>query len=335
MNGELRVLFPQVKTKNTFVFETKLFSPEDKLIMAPMQNLTGYLFRNAYDKLFPNIIDKAITPFISITHGSNSFSKRKFRDVLKENNTSNLEIIPQVLGNDINAMIEIAEALFSLGYKEMNLNLGCPFERTLKKDRGAGLLKDTKRIENIIEGVINRIPISLSLKLRLGVEDTEDIYRLIPIINSYPIKNIIIHPRLAVDKYESEVNLNCFEDIIPIVNKRVVYNGDIFSREDFNKLKLRFPSINDWMLGRGLINNPLLPFEIKSNEYFQKEEGMIALHAELLKTATSVNKMKEYWSYFSKGLNIEADKLSIIYSCTTFEELDKEVRNIIKDMIKE
>ncbi len=335
MNGELRVLFPQVKTKNTFVFKTKLFSPEDKLIMAPMQNLTGYLFRNAYDKLFPNIIDKAITPFISITHGSNSFSKRKFRDVLKENNTSNLEIIPQVLGNDINAMIEIAEALFSLGYKEMNLNLGCPFERTLKKDRGAGLLKDTKRIENIIEGVINRIPISLSLKLRLGVEDTEDIYRLIPIINSYPIKNIIIHPRLAVDKYESEVNLNCFEDIISKVNKRVVYNGDIFSREDFNKLKLRFPLINDWMIGRGLINNPLLPFEIKSNEYFQKEEGMIALHAELLKTATSVNKMKEYWSYFSKGLNIEEDKLSIIYSCPTLEELDKGVRNIIKDMIKE
>lgn len=334
MNGELRVLFPQIKTKNTFVFETKLFSPEDKLIMAPMQNLTGYLFRNAYDKLFPNIIDKAITPFISITHGSNCFSKRKFRDVLKEHNTSKMEIIPQVLGNDINAMIEIAEALFSLGYKEMNLNLGCPFERTLKKDRGAGLLSDTKRIENIIEGVINKIPINLSLKLRLGVEEKDDIYRLIPIINYYPIKNIIIHPRLAIDKYESKVNLDCFEDVISKVNKRVVYNGDIFSKEDFNNLKLRFPTINDWMIGRGLLNNPLLPFEIRSNEYFQKEEGVLALHEELLKTAKSANKMKEYWSYFSKGLNIEEDKLSIIYSCTTLEELDKEVRKIIRDMTK-
>jgi tRNA-dihydrouridine synthase len=335
MNGELRVLFPQIKTENTFVFETRLFTSKDRLILAPMQDLTDYRFRNAYDRLFPNSIDRAVTPFISITHGNLSFGKRKYRDVIKENNSSKMEIIPQVMGNDIEGMVRIAEVLLSMGYSEMNWNLGCPFERTLKKDRGAGLLKDTSRIERIIEDVVSRTTINLSLKLRLGVEDKADIYRLIPIINALPIKNIIIHPRLAIDKYDAKVDLDCFEDILSKVNKRVVYNGVIFSKEDFNKLKLRFPTINDWMIGRGILFNPLLPFEIKSIEYFNKSKSVLALHSELLKTCSSVNKMKEYWSYFSQGLNIEEDKLSIIYSCETLEELDEKVRDIIKEMIKE
>ncbi len=329
MGGELRVIIPQIKTQNTFVFETKLFSKEDKLIMAPMQDLTDYRFRNAYDKLFPNTIDKAVTPFISITHGNLSFGKRKYREILKENNTSKMEIIPQVLGNDIQGMKDIAEVIYSLGYKEMNWNLGCPFERMFKKDRGAALLKDTERIENIIDNVVNAIPISLSLKLRLGVEDTDDIYRLIPIINTYPVNNIIIHPRLAIDKYDSKVDLDVFEDILSKVNKRVVYNGDIFSKEDFNNLKLRFPSIKDWMIGRGILFNPTLAYEIKSIEHFDKEKAVLDLHTELFKTTKTVNKMKEYWGYFAKGLSLSDEKMSLIYNSSNLEELDRTIRQIL------
>lgn len=330
MNGELRVLFPQIKSENTFVFETRLFTPQDKLYMAPMQFLTDYRFRNAYDKIFPNAIDKAITPFISLTHGSLKFGKRKYKEVLKENNISEMDIIPQVLGNDINGLIEVADALFSLGYKEMNWNLGCPYRRSLNKDRGAGLLKDTQRIEKIIDAIVNKIPINLSLKLRLGVESIDDIYRLIPIINAYPLSRVVIHPRLAKDKYSSEVDLNCFEDILSKLNKRVVYNGDIFSKQDFNRLKMRFPSVCDWMIGRGLLFNPCLPYEIKLMEYPIKKERIIALHNELLKNFSSVNKLKEYWTFFAKGLFLNESDINLIYETKTTDELDIVVKRILK-----
>lgn len=329
MGYELDFLYPRAKVEDTIIFNTNLWTSEDKLIMAPMHALTGYAFRNAFDKSFPQSIDKAVTPFISLTHGSLGYSRRKYFDVLKENNLSNIEIIPQVLGNDSKGIIELSNTLVSLGYKELNWNLGCPFERVMRKDRGAALLKDTKRIERIISEVINKIQISFSIKVRLGFETTDDIYRLIPIINSYPINNVIIHPRLGVDKYESKVDLDCFEDVAKQINKRIIYNGDIFSKEDFKKLKLRFPQINEWMIGRGLLFNPLLPSEIKSIEYPNKKERILAFHNELIKGAKSVNKIKEYWKYFAVGLKWNKEKIELLLKTETLEELD----NLIKDII--
>ena len=124
MGYELNFLYPKVKVENTFVFNTRLWTSKDKLIMAPMHTLTGYVFRNAFDNIFPQSIDKAITPFISLTHGNLEFSKRKYSDLLKENNTSTIEIIPQVLGNDPKGIIEVCNTVFQLGYKEINWNIG-------------------------------------------------------------------------------------------------------------------------------------------------------------------------------------------------------------------
>lgn len=329
MGYELNFLYPKVKVENTFVFNTRLWTSKDKLIMAPMHTLTGYVFRNAFDNIFPQSIDKAITPFISLTHGNLEFSKRKYSDLLKENNTSTIEIIPQVLGNDPKGIIEVCNTVFQLGYKEINWNIGCPNQRVMKKDRGAALLKDTLRIERIISEVIEKIQIQFSIKIRLGDQSKEDIYRLIPIINQYPINNVIIHPRLAIDSYEKAVDLDSFEDVIKQINKRIVYNGDIFTKDDFSTLKLRFPQINDWMIGRGLLFNPLLPSEIKSIEYVDKKERILAFHNELIKETKSLNKFKEYWNYFAVGLSWSQEKLNLLFQTQTIEELDNLVKNNI------
>lgn len=329
MGFEINFLGPKVKVENTFVFDTRLWTSKDKLIMAPMLGLTEYYFRNAFSKIFPQNIDKAVTPFISLTHGNLEFANRKYRDVIRENNNQEIDLVPQVLGNDPKGMIEVANALFSMGYKEMNWNLGCPYKRMLRKNRGAALLKDTDKIEQVIEEIINKIPINLSLKIRLGYDTTDDIYRLIPIINSYPINNVIIHPRIGVDKYDSEVDLDCFEDVFKQIKKCIIYNGDIVKAQDFNKLKLRFPQIKDWMIGRGILYNPFLPAEIKGIEYVDKKERLIAFHSELTKGVNSINKLKEYWKYFAKGLCLEDEKLDQLLKAKTIEELDKLVRELL------
>jgi tRNA-dihydrouridine synthase B len=329
MGFEINFLGPKVKVEKTFVFDTRLWTSKDKLIMAPLHTLTGHNFRNAFIKAFPESIDKIVAPFISLSHGSIRSGNRKYRDVLKENNNNGIDLIPQVLGNDINGIIEVANVLFSMGYKEINLNLGCPFKKITDKNRGASLLKDTDKIEEIIKEIIDKTQINISLKIRLGYDTRDDIYRLIPIINSYPISNIIIHPRLGVDEYNSEVDLDCFEDISKLIQKRIIYNGDIFKVEDFNKLKLRFPQINDWMIGRGLLYNPLLPSEIKGINYVDKKERLLAFHSLLVESVKSVNKLKEYWTYFAKGLCWEDEKLNQLLKAETIEELDKLVRELL------
>lgn len=329
MGFEINFLGPKVKVEDTFVFDTKLWTSKDRLIMAPMHTLTEYGFRNAFIKAFPESIDKIVAPFISLSHGSTKSGNRKYRDVLKENNNNEIDLIPQVLGNDINGITEVANVLFSMGYNEMNLNLGCPFKKITNKNRGASLLKDTDKIEEIIKEIIDKTQINISLKVRLGYDTKDDIYRLIPIINSYPISNVIIHPRLGVDEYNSEVDLDCFEDVSKLIKKRIIYNGDIFKVEDFNKLKLRFPQINDWMIGRGLLYNPLLPSEIKGINYVDKKERLLAFHSLLVEAAKSVNKLKEYWTYFAVGLGLEDKKLEQLLKTETIEELDKLARELL------
>ncbi len=329
MGFEINFLGPKVKVENTFVFDIRLWTSKDRLIMAPLHTLTEHNFRNAFVKAFPDSIDKIIAPFISLSHGSIKSGNRKYRDVLKENNNNEIDLIPQVLGNDINGIIEVANVLFSMGYKEMNLNLGCPFKKITNKNRGAALLKDTDRIEEIIKEVIDKTQINVSLKIRLGYDTRDDIYRLIPVINSYPISNVIIHPRLGVDEYNSKVDLDCFEDVSKLIKKRIIYNGDIFRVEDFTKLKLRFPQINDWMIGRGLLYNPLLPSEIKGINYVDKKERLLAFHSLLVESVKSVNKLKEYWTYFAKGLCLEDEKLNQLLKTETIEELDKLARELL------
>ncbi|MCK9163720.1 MAG: tRNA-dihydrouridine synthase family protein [Bacteroidales bacterium] len=331
MGFEINFLGPKVKVENTFVLNTKLWTADDKLIMAPMHAITNYVFRNSFDKVFPEAIDKAITPFISLTHGNLTFNKRKYSDILIENNTSSFDIIPQVLGNDPKGIIDLCEISSQLGYREVNWNIGCPQDRIMNKDRGAGLLRDTDRIEKILSEVLDNIDINFSIKIRLGKSSKEDISRLIPIINQYPISNVIIHPRLAIDKYEKEVDLDSFEESAKLINKRIIYNGDIFSKEDFNKLKLRFPNINDWMIGRGLLFNPCLASEIKSINYIDKKERLLALHSELIREGVSLNKLKGCWSYFLFGLNWQEDKTKILFNCKTIEDFDKFVGDNIYD----
>ena len=94
-----------------------------KYYLAPMEGITGFIYRNTYKKFFDNI-DKYFTPFIVPT-SSKSFKTKELRDILPENNKG-MNIVPQILTNDSDGFITTARKLQQLGYSEINLNLGCP-----------------------------------------------------------------------------------------------------------------------------------------------------------------------------------------------------------------
>ena len=93
-----------------------------KLYLAPMEELTGYVFRNALDKHFGGV-DKYITPFIS--PDNNIMKMRTFREIDPSNNEG-LSVVPQILANDPELFNETADRIAGLGYKEININFGCP-----------------------------------------------------------------------------------------------------------------------------------------------------------------------------------------------------------------
>ncbi len=236
---------------------------QDVIELAPMRGFTDAIFRNALDALFDGI-DIMMAPFISSVSGTR-VKPKLLRDLLPENNARR-DLIPQILGKSADEFIVMAQALYDLGYDTVNWNLGCPYAKVAKKQRGSGLLPYPDRIDAFLEQVNATIPNRLSVKVRLGRFHCDELFELMPIFNRYPLVEVIIHPRTGVQMYSGQVNLDAFQVCAEQSVHPVVYNGDIVSLDSFRQLKQKLHNVSAWMIGRGILSNPFLPEIIKSGQ---------------------------------------------------------------------
>jgi len=147
----------------------------------------------------------------------------------------------------------------------LNWNLGCPYPMVAKRGMGSGLLRTPEKIDEILSRIYTETDIQVSVKMRLGYESPQEIFHVLPVLEKYPLANITIHPRIGKQLYRGEVDLKVFEECLGQTSHKIIYNGDITSVRIFRELKERFPTINHWMIGRGLIADPFLPTMIKAD----------------------------------------------------------------------
>jgi tRNA-dihydrouridine synthase len=272
-----------------------------KYYLAPMEGITGYIYRNTYEKFFHNI-DKYFTPFV-VPNKSRSLKTKELRDILPENNKG-MNIVPQILTNDSEKFITASRKLQQLGYNEVNLNLGCPAGTVVSKNRGSGFLAKREELDIFLYEIFKMDDMKISIKTRIGKDSPEEFYELIKIYNRYPIEELIIHPRTQKDFYGNKPNLEIFKDALAVTTNPVCYNGDIFTVDDNNKLIKAFPEVKTVMVGRGIIANPGLMNEIKNSTNIDKEvlkdfhDEILNKYVELFNEDRNVLfKMKEIWSY--------------------------------------
>lgn len=274
-----------------------------KFYLAPMEGITGHIYRNSYEKYFHNI-DKYFTPFI-VPNQSVSLKTKELKDLLPQNNKG-LNIVPQILTNDAEGFILTANKLKQLGYEEINLNLGCPAGTVVSKKRGSGFLAYPEELDKFLDEIYKIDNMKISIKTRLGKERADEFYKLIEIYNKYPLEELIIHPRTREDFYGNTPNLEVFKDALKLSKHSICYNGDIFTLNSYNKIINEFLEVNKVMLGRGILANPGLIGEIKNNEFANKEIIKM-FHDEIFEKYTillnedknAMYRMKELWGYMS------------------------------------
>jgi len=308
------------------------------LHLAPLHGVTNRIFRNIYAAHFSGI-DCAMAPFISSIHSENTYAKGRanhFKDILPEQNTS-LPLIPQLLSNDASSFIETAKTIADYGYKEVNWNLGCPFPMVTNKKRGSGFLPHTELIKEMLSSICSSIPIKLSIKLRLGYNTNDEIYRLMPILNEYDLSGVILHPRLGVQMYTGSVDLDGFQKAYDLCNHKLVYNGDIKDLSFYKTVSQRFPLIQEYMLGRGLISNPFLPSLIKGEALPENHleivknyhDALYASYAEVLFGPKHLlDKMKEIWTYLALSFSNVEKELKNISRAKTLEDYAVSVKAV-------
>jgi len=310
-----------------------------KIWLAPMLGFTEYKFRNVYARHFQGI-DLAISPFITLVMGKR-VKYSHLKDLWPENNIGQT-IVPQVIGNEKDEFVLMANQLYDMGFKSINWNLGCPVHRVARKKRGSGMLPYPELINEILEYVLSRTPISLSIKMRLGYETPDEIDNLLPILNSYPLDYIVLHPRIGRQLYGGTVDLKKFHEVYPQIRHKIIYNGDIFRKEDYENLNNTYPELHDWMLGRAIFVNPFLPAQMKGIPLPEAEEAreiFAAFHQDLLHTMRTtakfernyLNKMKEYWQYFQLMFFHSPEKLHALFRSTDADDFAALAQKIILD----
>lgn len=286
------------------------------LYFAPLEGIGGYIYRNAQADYFEKA-DKYYSPFLA-PNQNRSISPKEYKDIAPEHN-EDITLVPQIMANNAEIFLKAAQELEQLGYKEINLNLGCPSRTVVTKYRGAGFLAKPDALEQFLEEVYSKLNIRLSLKTRLGMEDEEEFEHLLDIYNKFPVSELIIHPRVQTDYYKNTPRMESFLNALEKSKNPVVYNGDIFNKEKYQQV-MKQMDVSGVMLGRGVLANPALFGEIRGTEKLSKER-LWEFHERLLADYTQemsgernvLFKMKELWFYLA-------------WSFTNTEKYEKKIR---------
>lgn len=301
-----------------------------QILLAPLRGLTDSPFRLAFQETFSGL-DASYAPFIVVAR----HKEKKRKEVLLKikNNKEIAPVIPQFLGNNGEYLGTFAAEAKKLGYLEVNWNLGCPHPVVAKRGKGSGLMESPKKVRAILDEFFAFDVPELSVKIRLGWDDPEAWKKIFQVFKDFPIQKIIVHPRLGIEQYEGKASLDAFEEMQQHFDSPLIYNGDIYTLEDYEKLIQRFPALKAVMLGRGLLQNPALAEAIKG----QKAEKSLKRNFQLLKKAgeqyilsmqnegNALMHCKELWGHLRKSFPVPdaSDRKKILKSKTIDEFLNR------------
>lgn len=262
---------------------------------APLEGLTDNVYRQLHHKYFPGV-DRYYTPFFSPTV-HRALTPREARE-LPPADTLGCDTVPQLLTKVAEDFVWMADQCRLLGYKEVNLNLGCPSGTVTAKGKGSGMLRDPDFLDRFLDKIFRGSPLPISIKTRIGFRDPEEFPGLMEIFNQYPVRELTVHPRVREDFYKGKVHMDAFRYALDNSRAPVCYNGDIRSIAEAEAIGKAFPEISAVMVGRGLIADPgmFAPNGTDPKILGQfMDELFDAYYAQFGSARNTMFRMKEHW----------------------------------------
>lgn len=304
-----------------------------KFYLAPMEGITTYIYRNAYNRYFGGI-DKYFTPFIA----SKKMNRRELNEILPEHN-QNMNVVPQILTNRADEFLQITKRLTEYGFRTVNLNLGCPSGTVTARKRGAGFLSVPDELDSFLYEIYDKSPLKISIKTRIGVESVDEWAHILDIYKKYPLAELIIHPRLQKELYKFTPHKEAFAAAAAaLTDTPLCYNGNITSPGSYTELLNAVPQTDCIMIGRGILRNPALVTQLRQPMTISKET-LRAFHNEIFDGYASLMsgetpalfKMKDLWTYMSESFAASDRYLKKIRKASNFTEYQIAVNNLFRE----
>lgn len=303
--------------------------------MAPLEGITTYVFRAVYHRHFKDF-DKYFTPFLTSTN----LSWKEKNEIAPEHNEG-LNLVPQILTNIPDTFACIANQLKAYGYETVNLNLGCPSGTVVSKKRGAGQLRDTYALEHFFEEIFEKSDVKISVKTRIGMEDSCEWEDILEVYKKFPFEEIIVHPRLRKDFYNGLPRMDAYRQIYECgLNIPICYNGDIVSLESAQKIVEQFPGTDSCMIGRGMLRNPDILSSTKQNtcapeKLYEFLQDLCESYKKLYGPGQDRNvlfKLKDIWNFLGLSYPDKERELKKIRKADSISEYNIAVRDFISSV---
>ena len=296
------------------------------MILAPLRGVTIRCFRETFaEEIRAAGFTEAITPFISAISGFDPLKDRELReqgtgigDRGSGNREQGLRVTPQFIGKDPEALRDCLEKIKAAGYDTADLNCGCPFPMVRNKGRGSGILRTPEGLRRMLEVGCDVMGAGkFSVKARLGVDRSDELLKLMPMINEFPLRFLTVHARTARQMYAGVCDAGGLEEVWKVAKVPIVVNGDIPFPVPPNLPK--HPNVPNLrlMIGRGFIR--WLGMRTDATDLLNRY--IAASQAELCGDRPVLGRMKELIAYW-KDLPQWRRRWNVIKICRTVDELN-------------
>ena len=276
---------------------------------APLQGFTESAYRLAHSKFAPGI-HTYYTPFLRLEKGE--VRARDLRDLQTEHP---YHLVPQIIVRDVEEFNTLTKTVTELGFKEIDINMGCPYPMQTKSGRGSGILSHPEKVREILDAInvlcqdaakpaAASAP-KFSIKMRLGHTSPEECLQLLPLLNETPLTHITLHPRIGIQQYKGALDFETFDKFYGECKHPLIFNGDITDLKQIQYIETRYPKLAGIMIGRGLLANPVLATQYAGLPCGTTTETLLKIHADIAAdyarrlqgNAQILDKIRPFWTY--------------------------------------
>lgn len=241
------------------------FQLEHPFVLAPMAGITNSPFRRLMRRMDSALVVSELVSANGMVYGNQkTFEMLKFHD---EERIVGL----QIFGESTENLCQAAKYIEKLGVDFVDLNLGCPVPKVVKKGAGAAMCRDSRQLFKVLKALVESVQIPVSIKIRTGWDqNNRNALDVIHAAEDAGIAWVAIHGRTRAQGYSGEADWDFVGNLKAKSNMPMVGNGDIQTAEQAVRKYLDY-GLDAVMIGRGALRNPFI-FKQSKNLLLKKIE---------------------------------------------------------------
>ena len=312
----------------------------NRIVLAPMAGVCNSAFRKIIKEMGIGLIYAEMVSDKALVYNSRKTENMLYMEECER------PITQQIFGSDKDTFVIAAKKI----YEEMrpdiiDINMGCPVPKVaLRAQAGSALLKNPEKIKEIVEAVVEAIPIPVTVKIRAGWDSNSiNAVEVAEICEEAGASAIAIHGRTRSQGYSGKVDYDIIRKVKEAVSIPVIGNGDVVDIESAKKM---FDTgVDAIMVGRGCLGNPWLirdlvnyfekRIEPKAVSYKEKIEMCFHHLSYLINIKcekVAVFEMRSHIAWYLKGLPGSVDIKNLIFKATSVVEIEDILKNYLNKL---